>query len=138
MSNKDLKIVKGKIVTGGRTIPQVANQFEEQRLTLHELENLRKAYDHFDGAVAVFRLWAYSNFDSFYPYAWEDQYDEQFMMGMYHSEQVNPFQDQYRDNLEGFIADWKAGEYDPMAAFSLNSDDVEVIEVLKEAGGAEA
>jgi len=133
MAATDCKVVKGKIVTGGRTIPQIREANKGQGLTYRDFENMQKAYEQFDGAVAVFRLWAYSDFESYYLAGWDEEYDEKIMMGMYYSEQTNPFQTIYRNNLELFIADWKANEYDPLCAFCLNLDDVEEIEVLQEA-----
>lgn len=127
------KVVKGKIITGGRTIAQIREENKGQGLTYRDFENMQEAYEQFDGAIAVFRLWAYSNFDSYYLAGWEQEYDEQIMMGMYYAEQTNPLQTKYKNNLELFIADWKANEYDPLCAFALNKGDVEEIEVLQEA-----
>ncbi|WP_010498582.1 hypothetical protein [Paenibacillus elgii] len=129
------KVIKGRVVTGGRTIPEIREANSGQGMTYRDFENMQKAYDHLNGAEAIFRLWASDGFESYYLAGWEKEYDEQIMMGMYYAEQTNPFQDEYKNNLEGFIADWKANKYDPMCAFALSPGDVETIEVLKEAGG---
>lgn len=135
MKPSEFKVIKGKIVTGGRTIPEIREANKGQGMTYRDFENMQKAYEHFNGAEAVFRLWAHDEFESHYLAEWDSKHDEQIMMGMYYAEQLNPFQDQYKNNLDGFIVDWKAQKYDPMCAFALNPGDVEVIAILKEAGG---
>ncbi len=135
MKPSEFKVIKGKIVTGGRTIPEIREANKGQGMTYRDFENIQKAYEHFNGAEAVFRVWANDEFESHFLAGWDKEHDEQIMMGMYCAEQTNPFQDQYKKDLDKFIADWKAEKYDTMCAFSLNPGDVEVIEVLQEAGG---
>ncbi len=133
MKPSDFKVIRGKFITGGRTIPEIREESKGQGMTYRDFENIQKAYDHFDGAIAEFRMWAYDEFESRYLAGWEDQYDEQIMMGMYYAEQTNPFQQGYKNNLDGFIDDWKAGRYEPATAFAMNPKDVETLEVLREA-----
>lgn len=133
----DYKVIKGKIVTGGRTIDEIREANKGQGLTEDDFECMKRAYDLFDGAVAVFRLWAHDEFESCYLAGWSEEYDEKIIKGMYYAEQTNPFEQEYKNNFDQFEEDWKAGNFDPMCAFSLNKGDVEVIEILKEAGEGE-
>ncbi|MNW02557.1 hypothetical protein D3C71_1983650 [compost metagenome] len=96
---------------------------------------MQKAFEHFDGVESVFRLWDHDNFNTCYLAAWDKQYDDQIMKAMYYAEQTNPFQDQYRDNEAAFEKDWRNDDFDTACAFALTPADIEVIEILKEAGG---
>jgi hypothetical protein len=130
----DYKVVKAKIVTTGRTIPEIREENKGQGMTYRDFENLKKAYDVFADAVAVFRLWEHEGFETAYLAGWDQAYDGQIMMAMYYAEQTNPFQDIYKRNFERFETDWKADTYDTSCAFALSQKDIEIIETLKEVG----
>lgn len=133
----DYKVIKGKIVTGGRTIDEIREANKGQGMTESDFECMQRGFESFNGAVAVFRLWAHDEFESYYLTGWAKKCDEQIMRGMYYFEQCNPFQEEYKNNFDQFEADWKANDYDPMCAFALSERDVEVIQILKEAGEGE-
>ncbi len=126
----DYKVFKAKIITGGRTIEQVEKEFKDDDSSPQDYENMKLAYDHFDGAVAIFRLWNHSK-DVYYLAGWEDRYNEQIMKGMYYAEQTNPFGAYQNVELEIFIADWMAGECDSNGAFALKANDLDIIEKME-------
>lgn len=132
----DYKVIKAKIVTGGRTIPEIREENKGQGMTYRDFENMKRAYDLFDGAIAVFRQWEHDEYESCYLAGWDEANDSQIMMGMYYAEQTNPFQVTYKNDFDAFREDWQSGKYDTMCAFALDQNDIEVLEILKEAGEA--
>lgn len=124
-------VIKAKIITGGRTIEKIAEEYrDDDGLDEKDYVHMKNAYEHFDGAIAIFRVWS-DDKDNYMLAGWDKEYDEKIMMAMYFAEHTNPFGGHYDDNKELFIADWKSGEYEPTGAFGLKSSDVEVLEVLQ-------
>lgn len=135
--SENYKVIKGKIVTGGRTIEQIREANKGQGMSEEELENILKAYNSFNGAEALFRLWKIDEYESYYLIGCDMDFEEQIMLGMYYAEQCNPFQETYYNNLELFKSDWQAGVYDPQCAFALSENDIEIIQNITEAGEKE-
>ncbi|GIP17791.1 hypothetical protein J40TS1_34330 [Paenibacillus montaniterrae] len=123
----DHKIIKGKIVTGGRSIEQIREANKGQNMSEEDFQNIQKAYDHFNGVIALFRLLKIPHSKTYYLAGWEQAYDEQIMLGMFYAEQANPFQDIYKDDLDLFRKDWQARDYDTRCAFALIEKDIEII-----------
>lgn len=125
------KIVKCRMKTGGKTIEQIRAQYTGQGLTRRDFENMQKAGDSFDGLIMTLSLWDYDGGKDYHLHNWEADDDERVMMGIYYAEQTHPFP-QYKNDLDGFVKDWKAQTYDPGAAFIFPPADVEEIETLSE------
>lgn len=53
------------------------------------------------------------------------------MLAFYEAEQEHPLQ-RYKGDFERFKEDWKAGEYDPVYAYTFSLHSVEVLEVIQE------
>ena len=87
-----------------------------------------------DGHVLTLSQWDYDNHASWHLYGWEPSEDEAVMETMYRAELDAGFRAD--DTHEEFVETWKAGEYEPPAAFTLELDQVEVLEVLQEEEGA--
>lgn len=134
------KAIKGRFKTGGRTIQQIKDSNRCQGMTCRDFENMRRAYDVFDGAIAIFLVRERDEFKSFIMAVWDDEFDHQIMMAMYYTEQTNPFNRVYKDNFAVFEEDWKDNEYDSQCAYAFRQGDIEVIEtinILQEAGKEE-
>ena len=125
------KIVKCRLKTGGKTIPEIREQYKGQGLTYRDLENVQRANEQFDGALVLLSLWEDDNYESYHLFKWDEADDEKMMMGMYYAEQTNPFPC-YIDRQSDFIADWKAGNYELTCVFCFQPCDVEEIEVISE------
>ncbi|SHJ74892.1 M78 family metallopeptidase domain-containing protein [Tepidibacter formicigenes] len=125
------KIIKCRLKTGGKTINEIREQNKGQGLTYRDFENIQKAYEEFDGVVLLLSLWDYDNHESYHVYGWDDEVDEKMMMGIYHAEQTHPFP-RYKGKKEEFIADWKAGKYNPGCPMCFEKEDVEELEVIRE------
>lgn len=87
-----------------------------------------------DGHVLTLSQWDYDNHANWHLYGWESSEDEAVMETMYCTELDAGFR--ANDTREEFVEAWKAGEYEPPAAFTLELDQVEVLEVLQEEEGA--
>lgn len=133
----EYKLIKGKIVTGGRSIEKIREANKGQNMSEEDFQNIQKAYEQFNGATAIFRIWQIDDYKVYYLSGWDKENDQKIMMGMYYAEQCNPFQDIYKNDLEKFKIDWVSGEYDTQGAFVLDEKDIEVIQILAEAGGEE-
>ena len=125
------KVIKCRLKTGGKTIEEIREKYKGQGLTYRDFENLQKANEEFDGIVLYLSLWEYDNHGSYHISGWDNEVDEKMMMGIYYAEQTHPFP-QYIDKLKEFIADWKAGEYDPGCPMAFDKEDVEELEVISE------
>lgn len=60
----------------------------------------------------------------------QKQDDERVMNWIYQIEQDAMF-GSYQNDYEGFIADWKAEKYEPVASLSIPDKYVEIIEFIK-------
>jgi len=125
------KIIKCRLKTGGKSIAEIRERHTGQGLTYRDFENIQRANEAFNGVVLPLSLWEYDKYADYHMHSWEQEQDEKIMTGMYYAEQTHPFP-RYKDNLEGFQADWKAGEYDPLCAFCFDPRDVEEIEVIQD------
>ena len=125
------KIVKCRLKTGGKTIPEIREQYKGQGLTYRDFENVQRANEQFDGVVVLLSLWDYDNYESYHLYSWDEAADEKMMMAMYYAEQTSPIPC-YIDKHSDFIADWKAGKYEPACVFCFQPCDVEEIAVISE------
>lgn len=125
------KIVKCRLKTGGKTIPEIREQYKGQGLTYRDFENIQRANEKFHGTAVLLSLWAYDNYESYHLYSWEEAADEKIMLGMYYAEQTSPCPC-YIDRQDEFIADWKSGKYEPACAFCFQPCDVEEIAVISE------
>lgn len=88
-----------------------------------------------DGHVITFSQWDYDNRESWHLYGWDEASDEAVMMTMYQAEKEAEREltgEPPEDTLEDFMETWKAGEWEPDAAFCLPLDKVEVVTVLQE------
>lgn len=81
-----------------------------------------------DGHVLYFSQWDYDKHQSFHLYGWDDADDEAVMLTMYQCEAENGG----TYTLEAFTEMWKAKAWEPVGAFCLPLDKVEVQEVKQE------
>ena len=125
------KVIKCRLKTGGKTIEEIREKHKGQGLTYRDFENIQRANEQFDGIILLLSLWDHDNYESYHVYGWDDEVDEKMMMGIYYAEQTHPFP-MYEGKLEEFIADWKAGTYDPDCALCFDKEDVEELEVISE------
>lgn len=125
------KVIKCRLKTGGKTIEEIREKNKGEGLTYRDFEDIQRANEQFDGTVLYLSLWDYDKYESYHVYGWENEVDEKFMMGIYYAEQTHPFP-RYKGKLEEFIADWKAGDYDPGCAICFDKEDVEELEVISE------
>jgi hypothetical protein len=125
------KVILGRICTGGKSIEEIQKDCKGQGLSIQDIENIRKAYEYFNGVDLWLSLWSYDNYSAYHLYGWKDDVDEKMMMGIYHMEQVHPFP-HYKDKLEDFIKDWKGKKYNPDGALCFEKNQVEVLGVVQE------
>jgi hypothetical protein len=125
------KVIKCRLKTGGKTIAEIREQHKGQGLTYRNFESIQRAFEAFDGVILLLSQWDYDKHKDYHLHSWTQEQDEKIMMGIYHAEQCHPFP-QYKDRLEEFQKDWKAGTYDPGASFCFDPQDVEEIEVIQE------
>lgn len=126
------KVVRCRLKTGGKSIPQIREECRGQGLTYRDFENIQRSNEEFDGLVVLLSLWAYDNHTSYHLHNWDPADDERMMMAIYYAEQVHPFP-RYKNDLVKFKADWAAQAYDPGgASLTFAPADVEELEVLCE------
>lgn len=126
------KVVRCRLKTGGKSIPQIREECRGQGLTYRDFENIQRSNEEFDGLVVLLSLWAYDNHASYHLHNWDPADDEKMMMAIYYAEQVHPFP-RYKNDLAKFKADWAAQAYDPGgASLTFAPADVEELEVLCE------
>ena len=125
------KVILAHLHTGGKSLEEIQRDCEGQGLTPQDIMNIQKANEQFDGVQLYLSLWDYDNYGVYHLYGWQDDVDEKMMMGIYFMEQVHPFP-QYKDNLEGFIKDWKAKEYEPGSTLCFDKAQVEELGVVQE------
>ena len=82
-----------------------------------------------DGHVLYFSQWDYDP-DSWHLYGWDDADDEAVMKTVFHTETLAGMCS--CDTLEDFAKKWKAKEWEPQGVFSLDLNQVEVLEVKQE------
>ena len=109
------KVVRCRLKTGGKSIPQIREECRGQGLTYRDFENIQRSNEEFDGLVVLLSLWAYDNHASYHLHNWDPADDERMMMAIYYAEQVHPFP-RYKNDLAKFKADWAAQAYDPGGA----------------------
>lgn len=83
-----------------------------------------------DGRELFLSLWDYDNYESYHLSGWKKEDDEAVMMTIYQSE--NEAGLCAYDTLEEFTSAWKSGEYEPDGVFCLASDNVGVLDVIRE------
>lgn len=125
------KIVKCRLHTGGKSIDELRERYKGQGLTYRDLESVKRSMDLFDGITLFLSLWDYDGGVDYHVHSWGDDVDEKMMLATYEAEQTHPFP-QYKDRREAFIADWKAGNYDPGCPFVFWPADVEELEIVQE------
>ena len=126
------KVVRCRLKTGGKSIPQIREECRGQGLTYRDFENIQRSNEEFDGLVVLLSLWDYDNHASYHLHNWDTADDERMMMAIYYAEQVHPFP-RYKNDLAKFKADWAAQAYDPGgASLTFATADVEELEVLCE------
>lgn len=125
------KVIKCRLITGGKSIEQIRERFKGQGLTYRDFEDIQRANEAFNGLVLLLSLWDYDQCASYHVYGWEKDIDEKMMMGVYYAEQTHPFP-RYKKRLEEFVADWKAQTYDPGCTLCFDKQDVEELEVISE------
>lgn len=82
-----------------------------------------------DGHVLYFSQWDYDR-DNWHLYGWDDADDEAVMLTMHQTEEEAGLS--LYDTLEDFEKAWKAKTWEPQGTFSLDLDQVEVLEVQQE------
>lgn len=82
-----------------------------------------------DGHVLYFAMWDYDR-EHWHLYGWEDEHDEAVMLTMFQNE-TEPCK-LTRDYEKAFTEKWKAKQWEPDGAFSLELSQVEVLEVKQE------
>lgn len=82
-----------------------------------------------DGHVLYFSQWDYDNRESWHLYGWDDADDEAVMLTMYQTEADAGI---FLNTQEIFTKMWRAKEWEPVGAFCLPLDRVEVVEVKQE------
>lgn len=85
------KVVRCRLKTGGKSIPQIREECKGQGLTYRDFENIQRSNEEFDGLVVLLSLWAYDNHASYHLHNWDPADDERMMMAIYYAEQVHPF-----------------------------------------------
>ena len=132
------KVVRCRLKTGGKSIPQIREECRGQGLTYRDFENIQRSNEEFDGLVVLLSLWAYDNHASYHLHNWDPADDERMMMAIYYAEQVHPFP-RYKNDLVKFKADWAAQAYDPGgASLTFAPADVETARFLIDNGGSDA
>lgn len=53
------KVVRCRLKTGGKSIPQIREECRGQGLTYRDFENIQRSNEEFDGLVVLLSLWAY-------------------------------------------------------------------------------
>lgn len=125
------KIIKCKLKTGDKTIPEIKERYKGQGLVYRDFENIQRANEEFDGAILYLSLWDYDDYESYHIHDWNKEMDGKMMMGIYYAEQTHPFP-RYKGKLEEFISDWKSNKYDPGCSMCFDKEDVEELEVVQE------
>lgn len=98
---------------------------------LQESGRIRKAREYFDGLEVFLSLWEYDRHSAWHLWNWKKEDDEMVMLAFYEAEQEHPLQ-RYKGDFKRFKEDWKAGEYDPVYAYTFSPHSVEVLEVIQE------
>ena len=60
------KVVRCRLKTGGKSIPQIREECRGQGLTYRDFENIQRSNEEFDGLVVLLSLWAYDNHASYH------------------------------------------------------------------------
>lgn len=128
--------IRGRLHTGGKTVAEIRARYTGQGLTYRGFESLKRAFDLFDGQeIGLFRrerggkivyhvaVWPKENMD--------------IMDAVYEAEQTHPDR-RYTDDKQKFMLDWLQGKYSAGMAFEFRAEDVEELEVIREASGGEA
>ena len=76
-------------------------------------------------------MWEYDRHSAWHLWNWKKEDDEMVMLAFYEAEQEHPLQ-RYKGDFKRFKEDWKAGEYDPVYAYTFSPHSVEVLEVVQE------
>ena len=84
------KVVRCRLKTGGKSIPQIREECRGQGLTYRDFENIQRSNEEFDGLVVLLSLWAYDNHASYHLHNWDPADDERMMMAIYYAEQGTP------------------------------------------------
>ena len=59
--NYQPKVIRCRLKTGGKSIPQIREECRGQGLTYRDFENIQRSNEEFDGLVVLLSLWAYDN-----------------------------------------------------------------------------
>lgn len=125
------RITRCRLHTGGKSIAELRERYKGQGLTYRDLESVKRSLDLFDGVELFLSQWEFDGGVDYHIHGWNDDVDERVMEATYEAEQTHPMP-QYKGKKEAFIADWKAGEYDPGCPFIFWPGDVEELEVMQE------
>ena len=125
------RITKCRLRTGGKSIDDLRERYRGHGLTYRDLESVKRALDLFDGITLYLSQWDYDGGVDYHVHGWDDDADEKMMLATYEAEQTHPAP-QYKDQREAFVADWKAGHYDPGASFVFCPADVEELKLVQE------
>jgi hypothetical protein len=129
--NYQPKIVKCRLKTGGKSVEQIRAKYTGQGMVYRDFENIQRANEQFDGLILSLSLWNYDGHSRYHLSGWDPVDDTRMMMAIYYSEQIHPYP-QYKNDLEKFKADWKAGTYDPGCSLCFDKEDVEELEMISE------
>lgn len=124
------KVVRCRLKMGGKTIEEIRGRYTGQGMTCRDFENIQRANEQFDGLVVLLSVWDWDP-GNYHLHNWNPEDDERMMMAIYYSEQVHPYP-QYKNDLDAFKRDWKAGTYEPAGVLTFDPADVEELEVLCE------
>ena len=70
------KVVRCRLKTGGKSIPQIREECRGQGLTYRDFENIQRSNEEFDGLVVLLSLWDYDNHASYHLHNWDPADDE--------------------------------------------------------------
>lgn len=129
--NYQPKIIKCRLKTGGKSVEQIRAKYTGQGMVYRDFENIQRANEQFDGLILSLSLWNYDGHSRYHMSGWEPADDARIMMAIYYSEQIHPYP-RYKNDLEKFNADWKAGTYDPGCSLNFDKEDVEELEVISQ------
>lgn len=79
------KVVRCRLKTGGKSIPQIREECRGQGLTYRDFENIQRSNEEFDGLVVLLSLWDYDNHASYHLHNWDTADDERMMMAIYYA-----------------------------------------------------
>ena len=121
------KVVKGKLIILAITDEKLKEQLGTD--DKEEIEWLRKFYNELNGVILYLALWNYDNYSSYHLSGWETKDDAKIMKATYYAEQIGGA---YSNELDRFMVDWKAGDYEPDGSVVFDKDIIEEIEVYRE------